>query len=58
MCKGGKYMNIYKITLKHDNGKINIITSASNEKQARKQVCDYEKCPESAIIKVIKIKEI
>lgn len=42
----------YVITLKHDNGKINIMTVASNKEEAKKIVCEAEKCPYNAIIKI------
>jgi hypothetical protein len=45
-------MNTYKLTLKHDNGKITFEVKADSEKAARGIVCRSEGCPDSAIIKV------
>lgn len=49
-------MNIYILTLKHDNGTIRIKTSASSEEAAISKVMAAELCPRSAIksIKYIK----
>lgn len=49
-------MKKYKITLKHDNGKINITTMAENEITAISKVMLTEQCPRSAIIKIKVIK--
>jgi len=46
-------MNNYKLTVKHDNGKVTFKTSASDEQAARKIVCNAENCPDCAIIKVV-----
>lgn len=51
-------MNLYKIILKHDNSKITITTTASNEEQAVKTICKSEKCPERAILKIKMVKVI
>ena len=62
-------MNIikkYNITLKHDNGKFKtlttIISDNDNEeedtKKAIKMVCDMEKAPENAVIKIKLIEKI
>lgn len=48
----------YKITLKHDNGKVNIITTASDEKQAREIVLKWEGAPACAIVKVKQLKPL
>lgn len=40
----------YTLTVKHDNGKKKIKTTASSEAEAKKKIMNYEKCPESAII--------
>lgn len=45
-------MKNYKITLKHDKGKINLIVKALNEKEAINKILTAEKCPKSAIIKI------
>jgi hypothetical protein len=45
-------MKKYTITLKHDNGKINITTMASDELTAIAKVMLMENCPKSAIIKI------
>lgn len=42
----------YVVTLKHDKGKVKINTTASSKEQAIKQVCNSEKAPESAVVKV------
>ena len=48
-------MQNFKITVKHDAGRTTIKTSAHDEKSARAKVCAAEGCPESAIIKVVRI---
>ena len=55
--KEGEKLRKFKITLKHDDGKVNITTTASNKEQAIKQVCNSEKAPESAVVKVTELKE-
>jgi nitrate reductase NapAB chaperone NapD len=45
-------MKNYKITLKHDKGKINLIVKASNEEEAINKILNAENCPKSAIIKI------
>lgn len=42
----------YEIVLKHDSGKIKITTVASDIETAKRIVLNYEKAPESAIIKI------
>jgi hypothetical protein len=51
-------MNIYKITLKSDSGKINIITTAIDPDTAKFKVCEAEGCPPFAIVKCKLIKKI
>lgn len=50
-------MKEFKITLRHDAGVISIITTASSQEQAVKQVCDYEFAPLSAVISVKQTRE-
>ncbi len=50
-------MKEFKITLRHDSGVISIITTASSQEQAVKQVCDYEFAPLSAVISVEQTRE-
>jgi hypothetical protein len=45
-------MKKFRLTLKHDYGKINFIIFARNEDQAKQIVCECEGCPQCAIIKV------
>lgn len=45
-------MRKFKITIKFDNGKKNIITTASNDLQAIINVITFENCPKAAIIKI------
>ncbi len=45
--------NNYKVTVKHDSGKVTFKTHASDEQQVRKMICNAEGCPDSAIIKVV-----
>lgn len=45
-------MNKYKLTLKHDNGKHVINTTAKDKDQAINIVCASEGCPPIAVIKV------
>jgi len=44
-------MKTYKLTLKHDNGKVNLIVKAETAEQAKQLVMKAENCPPSAIIK-------
>jgi len=44
-------MKTYKLTLKHDNGKVNLIVKAETAEQAKQLVMKAENCPESAILK-------
>ena len=50
-------MNTYKITVKHDTGKIVIRTIAQNEQAAKNMVMAAEGCPECAIVKVAMIEK-
>lgn len=45
-------MKRYRVTVKHDNGTAEIITTAENMTAARQNVMASEGCPESAIISV------
>ena len=45
----------YIITVKHDEGKKKIQTSASSEDVAKKKIMSAEGCPESAIISIKKV---
>ena len=47
----------YKITLKHDNGKINIVCAATTKKEAINIVLKSENAPKSAIVNVERIKK-
>jgi len=40
----------YTLKVKHDNGKVNLKTTASSEKEAKEKITKAEGCPESAII--------
>lgn len=42
----------YKLSLKHDNGRVNIITNALSYQNAIQMVCEAEGCPERAIINI------
>jgi hypothetical protein len=48
-------MKRYKLTIKHDTGKVNIFTRANDEQQAIEKVCNSEGCPKTAIIKVTQL---
>ena len=45
-------MKTYKLTLKHDNGTINLIVKADNEEAAKQIVIKAEGCPAGAITKI------
>jgi hypothetical protein len=45
----------YRITIKHDNGKVTLTVTASDIKTAIDKVLQAENCPLQAIIKVIKV---
>lgn len=45
-------MKKYRVTLKHDNGKTNVNVYAVNTEEAIKIICNHEKCPSSAIVKI------
>lgn len=47
-------MTKYTATLLSDQGKINITVYARSKKQAVSLICISEKCPESAIKKMVK----
>lgn len=51
-------MNLYKLTVKHDSGKVNIVTSATDEDIARYKIIESEGCPPWAITKCVLIKKI
>ncbi len=42
----------YKLTVKHDNGKVKLIAVARSAYSAIQMICNAENCPESAIVKV------
>ncbi len=42
----------YRLTLKHDHGKVKLTTVASSEKSARLIVTKAENCPDCAIVNV------
>jgi len=46
-------MNTYKITTKHDNGKITTTVNAYNVQDAKERIMRAECCPECAIVKVV-----
>ncbi|WP_164463316.1 hypothetical protein [Chryseobacterium sp. G0201] len=49
-------IEIYRATLKHDTGKINLhVVSLSGEQGVKEQIMTAEKCPESAIVNIKKI---
>lgn len=48
----------YLIVLRHDRGKIRILTTATSLAQAIKQVCDFEFAPESAVIETKLVREL
>lgn len=48
-------MKKYILTIKHDNGKFKTCTTASSIERAKKQVMNFEHCPESAIVKIKEI---
>jgi len=45
-------MKTYKLTLKHDHGKVRITVKAENEQKAKELVMKSENCPERAIVKI------
>lgn len=45
-------VNKYRLTIKHDNGKFNVVTAATSESAAIHIVSCAECCPLTAIIKV------
>lgn len=51
-------MNLYRLTIKHDGGKVNIVTSAIDEETARFIITEAENCPPWAITKCVLIKKI
>jgi ribosomal protein L37AE/L43A len=55
--EGFKNLIKYRVTVKHDNGKIRLTVPATSEEKAKKIVMDYENCPECAIVKVERITE-
>jgi hypothetical protein len=52
----GAKIDLYIVKLKHDHGTTSITTSATSPEQAKKQVCDAEGVPESAVIEVKNLK--
>lgn len=51
-------MNQYKITIKHDGGTCNIITTAASKEIAKYKIIEGENCPPWAITKIKLIKKI
>lgn len=49
--------NNYRITVKHDHGRIRIKTAASSADAAKKIVMDAEGCPERSITKIEELAE-
>ena len=45
-------MNLYKITMKHDDGKQTFSLYASTKKKAKLAILDMEKAPARAILKI------
>ena len=45
-------MKEYRVTIKHDKGKVTLRAYAENETEARKCICKAEGCPDSAVLKV------
>lgn len=43
----------YRITLRHDGGKVRIVTNASNRDMAIAQVCNAEGAPRSAVLQCV-----
>lgn len=46
----------YKARLQHDRGRVTIYTTATSEEQARRSICNAERCPERAILSVELVK--
>ena len=42
-------MKEFVFDVTHDNGVIRIKTWASNKEQAKRQICEFEGCPERAV---------
>jgi hypothetical protein len=51
-------LNSYQLTLKHDNGIINITTVADSRKKAKEKITKTENCPEQAIRKIKFLKRL
>ena len=51
-------MNLYRLTLQSDGGRVNIATTAPDADTARFKVQESEGCPPWAIVKVKLIKRI
>ena len=49
-------MKTYRLTLKHDTGKIRIKTTAENKETAINIIMQFENCPRSAIVKIEHLK--
>jgi hypothetical protein len=45
-------VNKYILTLKHDNGKVNLIVTAQNFEQAIRLAREAEGCPERSIVNI------
>lgn len=48
----------YRVTVKHDKGKVQIILAATSKKNAREVVCNAENCPAIAVLSVVRISQI
>lgn len=47
-----KLLKIWDATIRHDKGTITIRTYAPNKESAIMSICNFELCPESAIIDI------
>lgn len=45
-------MNTYRVTLRHDNGRVQFVTTATSQQAAVVQVCDAEGAPHRAVVKI------
>ncbi len=46
-------MKNYLVTVKHDYGKVVLKLFARSKEMAMRMACSAEKCPESAILKIV-----
>lgn len=54
--EGNMQFKKYVVSLKHDNGTVNIKTVATSEKTAKENVLNAENAPASAVISVKEVK--